>query len=64
MIDTTHTHRWRIGMPNGPVSMGTCACGETKQFRNSGEGEGKDVPKYIRDNMRRRRHERATGLKQ
>ena len=51
-------------MPNGPVSMGTCACGETKQFRNSGEGEGKDVPKYIRDNMRRRRHERATGLKQ
>ena len=32
-----HIHTWRIESPNGPVSTGTCVCGETKQFSNSSE---------------------------
>ena len=31
----SHAHRWRIGEPEGPESVGTCAvCGENRTFRN------------------------------
>lgn len=30
-----HAHRWRIGEPAGPVSLGRCAqCGIEREFRN------------------------------
>lgn len=32
-----HNHHWLIDAPNGPVSIGTCACGESREFRNSSE---------------------------
>ena len=34
---STHIHHWTIDAPNGPMSMGVCSCGETKEFRNSSE---------------------------
>ncbi len=33
----SHIHSWTIDAPNGPMSMGVCSCGETKEFRNSSE---------------------------
>ncbi len=32
-----HIHHWVVESPNGPFSIGTCTCGETKEFRNSSE---------------------------
>lgn len=32
-----HIHHWVLESPNGPFSIGTCSCGETKEFRNSSE---------------------------
>lgn len=32
-----HIHHWVVESPNGPFSIGTCSCGETKEFRNSSE---------------------------
>jgi hypothetical protein len=29
-----HVHRFNLGKPNGPVSIGVCACGETREYRN------------------------------
>ena len=34
---STHIHHWTIDAPNGPMSLGVCSCGETKEFRNSSE---------------------------
>lgn len=30
-----HIHHWLIAPPNGPVSVGECSCGATREFRNS-----------------------------
>ena len=35
--EAAHIHHWLIEAPNGPFSVGTCACGETREFRNSSE---------------------------
>ena len=35
--EAAHSHHWLIDAPNGPVSIGTCGCGETREFRNSSE---------------------------
>ena len=35
--EAQHIHHWTIEAPNGPMSMGRCSCGETKEFRNSSE---------------------------
>ena len=36
--EAAHIHHWLIEAPNGPLSAsGTCACGETREFRNSSE---------------------------
>ncbi len=35
--EAAHIHHWLIEAPNGPLSVGTCACGETREFRNSSE---------------------------
>ena len=35
--EAAHNHHWLIEAPNGPLSVGTCACGETREFRNSSE---------------------------
>lgn len=32
-----HIHHWVVESPNGPFSIGTCSCGESKEFRNSSE---------------------------
>lgn len=30
-----HPHRWRIGEPDGPISVGVCkVCGVEKTFKN------------------------------
>ena len=40
MLDTAHVHHWRLEPPNGPTSVGHCACGESRVFANT-EGDGK-----------------------
>ncbi len=35
--ESAHNHHWLIESPNGPLSIGRCACGETREFRNSSE---------------------------
>lgn len=35
--EASHIHHWLIEAPNGPLSIGACACGETREFRNSSE---------------------------
>ena len=30
-----HIHHWQIPPPDGPMSIGQCSCGETREFRNS-----------------------------
>lgn len=35
--EAAHIHHWLIEAPNGPLSIGACACGETREFRNSSE---------------------------
>ena len=33
-----HRHHWHIEKPDGPTSVGHCACGEQKLFHNGGLG--------------------------
>ena len=30
-----HVHHWTVESPNGPTSIGTCECGEEREFENS-----------------------------
>ena len=32
-----HTHHWVVESPNGPLSKGKCACGQTREFPNSSD---------------------------
>ena len=35
--ELAHTHHWVLESPNGPLSKGKCACGETREFQNSSD---------------------------
>lgn len=39
-----HAHRFQLGTPNGPTSVGVCACGETRTYTNGQDiGNGKQA---------------------
>lgn len=42
MTATSHVHHWIIATPNGPYSVGRCACGIERRYSNTYSGDTVD----------------------